>query len=442
MRKAILLLLSLTGILAACSPQAAIPGESEVATIVAATLSAADAAPALPPDSPAALDPPPAETAHALELVLAYTFDGNLWTMVADSAPVQRTNSGDITSVLLSDDGTCIIYIRSHESTGTELHAFDLDTGVDRVLLNQAAIDSLYPPEPGAYLHLDTANLIFAPGSRQLFFSTRYEFDGPGSRPNNDLFIINADSGESRMLLAQNEGGLIFLAPDGAVMAITSPTSLRFARLDGSPLGSARISFEPVMTYSEYAYFPHAIWTPDSQSVYTLIPSPDPMAPDASGTVWRIPSADLPPESVQTIPGGLFMLDAFGSSWIEPTGENIAILETSGIGNDRALSITPLAGGATTLIAEGTLEWEGWSPDGEFFSYSTLGDDAALILTSTDGSREVVPAGRRLIWLDGSAVVLTGERGNWSILQRSLDGSTHLLAELATDWTAFDAVLR
>ncbi|MBN2555062.1 MAG: hypothetical protein JXA97_03900 [Anaerolineales bacterium] len=442
MRKAILLLMSLASMLAACSPQAASPGESEVATIVAATLNASAAAADSPTQPTPPTDPPMATPPIESVLVVAYTIDGNLWTIADEAPPVQRTAEGGITSVRLSDDGARIAYVRSTESGDNTLHVYNLDTSTEHLLLNESALDALLLPEAGAYLRIDTANLMFLPDSHELFFSTRLEFEGPGLRPNNDLYRIDVDTGELTPIFGQNGGGNLFLSPDGSVMAITTPITLRFAAIDGTLLGAERLSFEPVLTYSEFAYYPQAVWTPDSRSVYTLIPSPDPLAPDAFATIWQIPWTDLPPVSIQTIPGGLFMLDAFGSSWIDPNGENIASLETTGIGNERALSITPLAGGAATLIAAGTLEWEGWSPDGAIFSYSTLGDDAALILASLDGSREVIPAGRRLIWLDGGAVVLTGERGSWSILHRSLDGSPRLLAELATDWTAFDAVLR
>lgn len=441
MRNPRLLLFFIVLLLAACSPSAPIPDQAEVATIVASTLEAVGEEPAPQPDRP---DAPSDSTSDAHTsppvLTVAYTHDGNLWSLSGTEAPVQRTAVGDITSLLLNDDGHLAVYVRSLEEGGQELHSLDLLSGSDRLLFAQSDLDALYPPNPGAILRFDTSNLQFLPESHRLLFSTRYEYEGPGARPNLDLLHLDADSGEWRSLLGVDEGGRIFLSPDGTTLTLTTPTSIRFATVDGAALGGERLTFDPVMTYSEYAYFPQVVWLPDSQGVLAVIPSPDPFAPDSSATIWRIAVSGPEPVALQTFSGSLFMLDAFGRVWIDPTGEQIALLQTAGDGGERALSIAPLGGSTSTFIAEGSLEWNGWSPDGLLFSYRTLGTDATLMVASSEGLLAEIPGGIALAWVDGGVVVLSGRTGDWQLLLHDLDGSARLLAAIPSEWVTYDAV--
>lgn len=431
----------LIAFLAACTPVTATPDQADVATIVASTLEAASLNSSLPPASPeGSADPSSSAHTSPPTLTVAYTVDGDLWSLSGMDAPVQRTRSGGITSVLLSDDGRLALYIRSTEDGDQELHSLDLSNGSDLLLFNQADLDALYPPDPGAMLRFDTTNLQFIPDSHQFFLSTRYEYEGPGASPNLDLFILNAENGDWRSLLDVDEGGRIFLSPDGTTMALTTPTSIRFASTDGTPLGDSRLTFDPVITYSEYAYFPQVIWLPDSQAVLAVIPSPDPFAPDSSATIWRVPVSGPEPAALQTFPGSLFMLDAFGQVWVDPTGGQIALLQAAGDGGERSLSIVPLGGGDATFIAEGSLEWNGWSPDGSLFSYRTLGPDAMLMLADLEDVRAVIPGGIALAWVDGGVVVLGGRTGDWTLFLHTLDGSTTNLATIPGDWVTYDAV--
>jgi len=427
----------------ACTPATPSSEQAAVETVVAATLSAADNIPVATPD-----EPTPRETAseaHAAEpvLVVAYTVERNLWVVTTDTAPRQLTADGAITEIVLSEDADRIAYVRSNDETGeTSLHVYDLDVDASRLLLDQSVLDTLYPTDPGARLTLDLRNLQFLPGSHNLLLSTQYVYQGPGARQNNDLYRINTDSGELSSLLGIDAGGRVSLSPDASSMALTTPDSLRFVSMEGAPLGDVRLRFDNVLTYSEYAYVPQAVWSPDGAGVYTVIPSPDPFAPDASARVMRVTLEDSPPETMQLISGSLFILDAFGAPWIDPTTSHIAYLQTAGEGSRRALTLAPLAGGATTFITEGSLEWEGWSPDGTQFAYTTLGADSALLIAAPGRSPELIPGGRSLRWVDGVAVVLTGTPGDWTLLLYTPMGEIRSLATSNGEFVAYDVAMR
>lgn len=427
-------------LLTACTAAPVDPGQAAVETMVAATLAAVPGEHAIPEEETPPDSPAPDSPEAVPELVLAYTQDDNLWVAIGDAAPQQLTSDGGIYFVMLSDDATRIVYTRSDDDTQQIwLHCFDLTSNSDMLLLDQADLDGLYTPEPGARLTIDTRNLQFLPDSYDLLFSTMYTYEGPGSRPNDDLYRINTSTGDREQLLGVDEGGRVAISPDGSMLALATPTTIHFATIDGSPLGDVRFTFDPVMTYSEYAYVPHAIWSPDGSAIYAVIPSEDPFAPDASARVMHLALDGSPPEAVQMIAGSLFIMDAYGMPWVSPTTTHLAYLQSAGDGGERSLTLAPINGGATTFIAEGVLEWSGWSPEGERYSYRTIGTGATLYIATLGGGVDELPDGRSLRWLPNGAVVMTGYPGDMTLILHRADGSNQPLAVINSEHIAYDA---
>jgi len=425
-------------LLTACTAAPVDPGQAAVETMVAATLAALPGDHAIPEEETPPDSPVPDSPDTVPELVLAYTLDNNLWVTVGDDAPQQLTSDGDVYFVMLSDDATRIVYTRSDDETPQIwLHCYDLTSDSDTLLLDQADLDGLYAPEPDARLTLDTRNLQFLPGSYDILFSTRTTYEGPGSRPNDDLYRINTSTGDRVQLLGVDEGGRVAVSPDGSMLALTTSSTINFATIDGSPMGDVSFTFEPVMTYSEYAYVPHAIWNPDGSAIYAVIPSEDPFAPDASARVMRFALDGSPPDVLQIIAGSLFIMDAFGLPWVSPETTHLAYLQSAGDGGERSLTLAPIDGGATTFVAEGVLEWSGWSPEGDRYSYRTIGTGATLYIATLGGGVEEFPDGRSVRWLPDGAVVMTGYPGDMTLILHREDGSNQPLATISSEHMAY-----
>src|SRR3990170_4826737 len=154
-RKILLPVLSvvLTGL--ACGP-VGVPGATPpvapeaIATLVAATLTAL--APPAEGDTPSPAPlPGPSETEGPAAtpppvLRVAYTSAGEAWLLEGAGPPVQITHIGGVQTVVISDDGLRIAYLRRAVPEGpAELHAVDHDGRGDLVLLTPAQVNSLHP---------------------------------------------------------------------------------------------------------------------------------------------------------------------------------------------------------------------------------------------------------------------------------------------------------
>jgi hypothetical protein len=227
------------------------------------------------------------------DFLLAYTNDGNLWTLSPGGDTRQLNSSGDVVAVLISDDRSLIVYVRqSFQPDLFEVRAINADGTNDRQVLSQDTLDSLYPLD-GA-LHYVTSQLDFIPSTHLLLFNTRAVFDGPGLVKNDDLYQLDVDSGEVSQLIPRERGGDFSISPDGLKLAISKADSISIASIDGSNVRTDLVTFQPIITYSEYQYYPLPVWSPDSTRFGVFIPSSDPLAENPGGTVWLVPAEESP----------------------------------------------------------------------------------------------------------------------------------------------------
>ena len=269
MRKLFALAL-LMAMITACQPGAvpATDGDA-LETAVSATLSAMEAPSA--PDgqggsATATVSPEPAtpapEPAFA-DWLLAYSSGVDLWVRVDSQPATQIAAGGVILTLVASSDGRTIVYARSDQNgENYQLRAVASDGTGDRLLLDQIALDALHPL--GNALHIRPAQIDFLAGTHTVLFNTRGVFEGPGLAKYDDLQAIDTDSGVLTQLLPPDMGGDFYVAPDAERMALVTPSSIGLADVDGSNRQPDIVTFDPVITYSEYAYYPSPSWAPDS----------------------------------------------------------------------------------------------------------------------------------------------------------------------------------
>ena len=388
--------------------------ESAMGTVVAATLEAMgvdEAGEPVDPTSPDATadvgaDPTllsPTAVPGPGVLQVAYISSGDVWFVEEGAAPLQLTTSGYVERVGLSTDGHLAAFIWHDTSLEVyELRVVDTVAGTEWVLFSQPDLDAIYPLE-GA-LHHVPYQFDFVPGTHTVLVNTRRIFEGPGLVQNNDLWSIDADTSARTLLLDSGLGGDFYFSPSGDMLALVLPTSLGFARADGSDRSPDHISFPFVMTYSEYAYYPIPVWAPDESAVVVLIPAEDPFVDD-SALVWRVP-VEGPPTPLLDIMSFPFFRNPGKTPAISPDLSKVAFLrETSTSTSD--LIMAPLDGSAESIYASGNVSWQGWNPDSTQFVYTD--GPRNLMLGSAGVSAVGVGFGSRLQWVDGDTFLYLDE---------------------------------
>lgn len=434
---------------AACSRfPAETPSAESIATQVAATLTALTPAahvstevfPGTTPPEPTRPEPTPAEPASPPIVRVAYTNGGNIWLVEGDAPAVQLTSSGSAESIRISSDGEKVVFTRRPAADGpAEIHAVNRDGTGETVIAASNTWSDLYAAP--TLLYNDLNMIAFIPGTHRLLLNTRGVPEGPGLLKYNDLLMLDADTGALTTLLAPESGGDFLISPDGRKAALTGPDSISLITTEGAVLRADAITFTPVITYSEYQYYPIGQWLPDSSAIGFAIPSSDPLAPDASGTVWRLPADGGPAFNLATITGGFFFTQGSLSA-VSPDLDWVVFLRETGTPNVRNLLLAHLDGSAETVYATGGISWSGWAPDASHFAF---GLDAPMNLqVGAPGSPAVALAtGARLRWANGTTYAyLSGSSGAWTLMRGSIGGPAVALASPGGEFVAYDLVYR
>jgi len=279
------------------------PPVDEVQTMVAGTLTAS-----APHDLPTATQPPPTEPAAATAVATdtpvpvsptatlappsalcplaiadgptVLCLDGPNEFQIADAG-----SGNSVYRVAVSPDGGRVAFIAARPDTISELWVANADGTNPRKL---AGPEQLVGSDP------TVANwpraIQWQAGTHNLFFDTGFTPAGgpfgPGEYINSDLWVVNADTGSLSQMLTPGTGGFFSISPDGGWVAVSQPDSIDVIRADGATVRPDLIRFEPIITYSEYAYKPLVTWGADSTYFIVSIPSHDPLAADAGATLF------------------------------------------------------------------------------------------------------------------------------------------------------------
>lgn len=231
----------------------------DVATVVAATLTAVSAAP-----TPEPSETPAAPVASPGTLTAVYAREGNILLWREGESPRALTTTRLDESPRISDDGQVVAFLRSGE-----LYSVRADGSGERPLVNRAYLESF---RAAGMLEVRIKQFDFIPASREIFFSLYAETDGY-PMPLGDLHRVNADGGAPAIVLAAGQGdGQWTFSPDGRFFALAQGNQIRVLNRDGSG-DRVVFTFPFVSTYSEWTYYPQVVWRDDSAGFYTVIPA-------------------------------------------------------------------------------------------------------------------------------------------------------------------------
>lgn len=290
-------------------------------------------------------------------LSVAYAKAGNIWLWNEAGGSSQLTFSGGASDPRISFDGAVIAFRR-----GEELWAVNRDGSNERVLVGTSYLSGLVSPEYGTgVLHW----FAWQPSTHVLYFGTSAQGEAY-TVPVLDLHRVDADADTSpSLLLAAEAGGWGYFSPDGRSLALSQPENIVLFDLASGSAASV-LSFEFVMTYSEWFYLPQVTWKADSSGLWTVIPAHDSLGvPTEPTEVWYVP-----------LTGGATLIDSFVAApvfvdfpLLSPDGTRV--LYTQEGGGLSTLLVRQIGGSETIVLTagsgqEGTI---GWAPDSSQFVY-------------------------------------------------------------------------
>jgi hypothetical protein len=366
------------------------------------------------------------------EIQIAY-IDGDAFIWSESDGSVQVTQSGSIYDLRISPDGNHLAYLRLIDFERVELRLVKVDGSDDRLLVGVQALEELLPhDEPVGIFSFE-----WLPAGDYLAFNTH--IIGYGLIKNDDLHLVNVESGSITTLLPPGQGGEFYYSPDGKQIALVTsgdymdlPGMISLVDSDGRNRRDALVTFPSVLTYSEVPFYPSLAWSPDSRFILVAIPSPDPLAAEASITLWRI-SADAAEVVELLIIDTSFFLS--GLPFFSPDLTHVAYLQNVGEPDDPwfNLHILRLVDLEDALYYDGLVEYFFWIPSTNQFAF--VSGEPKLIL----GSFSEPPVStdltwkHGLVWIDSQSYLLTEMDSTNQVLlvyRITLDGEQQLLFEL------------
>lgn len=294
-------------------------------------------------------------------------------------------------------------------------------------------------------------NLINSPAfyewqanTRTIFFDTRNQLKtgetGPRDAFGKDLWKVEADSGQVNSVIASSNVRSFALSPDGRLIALTSYESI--VLIDAEGLNARHlIDFAPISTHSEYGYIPDVRWNPDSTFFSVAIPSTEPMAPDASVTLYRM-HVDGSAQTLATLTGD-FVSRGMPQIAVSPDGQYMAYGRRGDIlaefhlarvdgSDDRIVSQIQ---GHNTHTPDLT-----WSPDSKHFAYAASGE-SFIAAIGEDPPQPFATGGEvyNVKWIDNTHFVFYVELGGqFSLYQQRVNEDAIPITGPLGKWVTFE----
>lgn len=382
----------------------------------------------------------PTLPAGTLPSILVFVNNGNLFTMelilsneqTQPGPIVQLTNDGAITWAAISPNGQKVAFIRQPIDYNEEILVINRDGSERTLLANSANLPAAPNTNPAEVARLFN-QVQWLPDGQTLAFNTiLVNMIGPGSGPTYDLWLVPAGGIPLERFAPGTGGGLFDIAANNVAVMSTYNEVFR-VNLDGSGRQTL-LTFEPVITYSEYSYIPNARWTADGSRVLVAIPSQDPLQPTANVNLWTAPAGNNS-QLLGSLPGNAL----FNPVEWTINGNRLAYVKQISDPNSPPpeLILGDSNGGSQVSYATGNeLRFIGWSNNENNFLYSgsgfyAIGQAGAnpTIINLAGGT--TVGAGQ---WLTSNFYVVgVGNFGNWSLNSGNLAGQTALLTTTTTD---------
>jgi hypothetical protein len=363
-----------------------------------------------------------------------------LWLWTEGGAAVElHDNPLAVGDMRLSDDGQVVAFLLVEINfLPNSIMAINTDGSGLRTLVDETTLSGM-TSDPAA-LAVGPHQMEFVPGTHTLAFNTMPYFDGPGLILENDLRLVDADSGSLTTLISPGAGGRFHYSPDGTQVAIVTPSDISLMNADGSNWRDAVLAYTSVITYSEAPYFANPRWSADSSQLRVVIASADILDPAATITLYDLPLDGSPAVSLgfTSAKAPVFNQDPT----LSPDMSMVAFTRQVG---DPASSTIELhfvepATGITTFYHSGAnLDFENWSPNGTHFVFVEGGSRNLGELGAGFGPVAGLSDVRRVVWVDGARFLFTnGSIGAFQLQLGSIGAPAVWIVSPTADFIVFD----
>lgn len=417
----------------ACSlnPSPAATPDGAIETSVALTLAATDGSPEPAEPTETETSPPPPSP----DLHVAYVDDGDLWLWTEAGGNVMLYSGETVGDVVLSPDAELVAFT-TIDSNYRVLGLWRIRTdGSDQQRLVAGPDFVAMSTHPDA-LGAEPYRMEFRPGTHTLAFNTNLVFEGPGLLIQDDVRLLDMDTGAMSVLLPVGSGGNFYYSPDGSRMVVTTAGSVDVMLADGTGRVDDVITFPFVNTASEFAFYPTAQWSPDGTSFRAVIPSTEPFGPAANFELFEVTADGLTINSLGIFPG-TFAHFPDGTA-VSPNGQYLAFMQQAGDVQD--LHIVEL-GVSDTIYDSQVSGFAGWNPASTHLIYQKQGSLWIVQPGGTPSQLDGAASARNAVWLpDGRYLYTNGSIGSFSLRLGSPGSGSILVASPTADFVTFDAV--
>ena len=331
-------------------------------------------------------------------LRVAYIIDGNLYMQDSGKQAVQLTRSGQDHAPLFSDDGQKIMFFRKGISNKSEMWVINADGSGEQPLVTSEKLASF------GQGHDETTELrspAFMPTTHHVLFTTN----------NQDLFVVNTDTGELKQLMMPGDGGFFLASPNGKYIAVQTLEHIDVIDIHGQIIRHNLVSY----SYDSYdcAFYGYICapmsWTQNSSELIVVQPIPLSEMPTNRGnplvrTVWRYPVDGRPGIEIRLDPPP--MNEAFSISpdvnWIAYSLFDISLQDGVYLGNlsDGTVQLIykPELNEETGIREPAPVDYDGWNPDSTYFLFGDLRN--RLFVGNVSGESALLGNGWALGWID------------------------------------------
>lgn len=317
-------------------------------------------------------------------LVVAWVNSGNLLVWQQGDDIPRRVASGGVVRPFVSPDGERVAFTRGPNGREETLWIVDMAGTTETLLVGDGnpRIFRNGASRVGDVVWFDDTTL----------YINTYTGTGFDTRFNDDLYRVNVRTREISLILPADEGGRIYLSPDGEKIATVSAGT--YGRQDArisvvDPLaidGATHLLFYiGVATASENVFHPQPKWLADSQSLLIAIPDADLIysETDDEATVpptrlWQLP-IDTPSDRnlLGSVRASFFGLPR----WSDDASQMLYLRRTPD-SNEFTIVIADVNGNNPTdyLTGDtGTIELPQWLPNSTRFMYTSENPGNVLI---------------------------------------------------------------
>lgn len=343
---------------------------------------------------------------------MAYIVDWNLYFQEGSKPPLQLTYSQGYEYRLVlffSEDGKKIFYFQGNHQ---DLYSISVDGTQEQALLTNSLLLTLDADYDEATTLCDP---LLVPHTNILLVRTCTHSAVGMGHAHNDLLLIDADTGEVRLLLPRGKGGWSYSpSPDGSMLAFAQSGRIHIVGLDSKMIRRDLATYTPGNRYEPYSIEAQIYWLPDSRGFILALPvstDDDPGFPQTY-EIWRywldtgiMTQINLDPPVMGPTPARNFPVRVSpDGNWITYTNQAEDFCYLGDLRDGRTYSYGP-----SDLLE--------WSPDSVHFLYNSYkpSNRPGLHLASIHEPSVLVGNGAFFIqfvgWLDATRYVYLDKGG-------------------------------